>query len=82
MKQTIKTTLLIHYDGEVIKMMSDKYGLDAMDAFRRFLSSETYQMLADDELEMWDFSPAALFDMWESESVTGDPRTSLFLRRD
>ncbi|MCD8197260.1 MAG: hypothetical protein LUE24_08910 [Lachnospiraceae bacterium] len=62
-------------------MISRKYGLKPMDALRKFLSSQTYQMLIDPELEMWDFSPMGIFDMWESEQVTGEPRNSLYLRR-
>ena len=53
-----------------------------MDALRRFWKSETYQMLTDDSLEMWDFSPMGIFDMWENEQITGTPQTSLYLRRD
>ena len=37
-------------------------------------------LLEDAELEMWDFSERAVFDMWESEKITGDPRNSVYLR--
>ncbi|MCD8097160.1 MAG: hypothetical protein LUE31_03800 [Lachnospiraceae bacterium] len=74
--------ILSFYNGEVLQMISRKYGLKPMDALREFLSSQTYQMLINPELEMWDFSPAGIFDMWESEQVTGEPRNSLYLRRD
>ena len=43
---------------------------------------QTYKMLANPELEMWDFSPFGIFDMWEAEQVTGNPRNSLYIRRD
>ena len=36
----------------------------------------------DDDLKMWHFSPLAVFDMWENEQATGDPRNSLYLRGD
>ncbi len=74
--------ILSFYNGEILQMISRKYGLKPMDALREFLSSQTYQMLINPELEMWDFSPAGIFDMWESEQVTGEPRNSLYLRRD
>lgn len=48
---------------------------------RSFIFSKTYKMLSDSELEMWDFSPFGIFDMWEAEQVTGDPRNSLYLRK-
>ena len=53
-----------------------------MDALRLLLASETHRMLEDDNLKMWYFSPLALFDMWETELATGDPRESLYLRGD
>ena len=35
-----------------------------------------------DALRLWHFSPLAIFDLWESEQATGDPRNSLYLRGD
>jgi len=43
-------------------------------------SSETHTMLENEEYSMWDFSERAIFDMWEAEKVTGDPRNSVNLR--
>lgn len=74
--------ILNYYNKEIVNKIRTKYGVDDMDALRMFLSSQTYQMLADEKLEMWDFSPIGIFDMWESEQVTGNPRNSLYLRRD
>ena len=68
------------FDRHVIKQIIDKYGLNEMDAIRRFLESETYRMLADPELEIYKMSPRIVFDMWESEQVTGDPCDSHYLR--
>lgn len=82
MNPAVTTCLLTYYNTEIVQMIADKYGLSEMDALRRFIGSETYRMLIDPELEMWDFSPCGLFDMWESEQVTGDPRNSLYIRRD
>lgn len=52
-------------------MMTEKYGFEQMQAFRIFLNSETYKLLSDAE-----------FDMWENEKISGNPRNSLYLRRD
>ncbi len=51
-----------------------------MDAVRSFLTSETHALLEDADNGMWDFSDRAIFDMWEVEKVTGDPRHSEYLR--
>ena len=53
-----------------------------MDGLRLFLNSEAHEMLADNELRMWHFSPYVLFDLWENEIVTGDPRNLFCLRGD
>lgn len=71
---------LDHYDKSVIQKIMDKYDMSQMDAARAFLASETHAMLEDPRLGMWDFSDRAIFDMWESERVTGDPRNSVYLR--
>ena len=71
---------LFYYNKRVIERIMNKYGMNPMDAAREFLSSETHAMLEDAELGMWDFSERAIFDMWEAEQVTGDPRNSAYLR--
>lgn len=76
------TYILPFYDEKVMQMIIDKYGMEPLEAVRKFLFSKTYEMLSNPELEMWDFSPFGIFDMWEAEQVTGDPRNSLYLRRD
>jgi len=68
------------YDRHVSQMIAEKYGFDEMKAIRAFLESETYRMLIDPELEICTLSPVAVFDMWECERVTGDPRSSQYIR--
>ena len=74
--------LLDRYDKEVVRLICNKYGFTQLDALRKFIFSETYRMLRNPELAMWDFSAIGIFDMWESEQITGDPRNSLYIRRD
>lgn len=71
---------LDYYDKEIIKMIVEKYDISFMVALRRFLSSKTYKMLKNPELEMWDFSIPAIFDMQENENITGKPQSSVYLR--
>ena len=71
---------LDYYNKAVIRRIMDKYGLEQMAAVRAFLMSETHAMLEDAEYAMWEFSERAIFDMWEAEKVTGDPRNSVYLR--
>ena len=60
--------------------MIEKYDLDPMEAARRFLSSETHKLLEDADNGMWYFPEYAVFEMWEAEQITGDPRNSRHLR--
>ena len=71
---------LDYYNKNVIQRIMDKYAMNQMDASRAFLLSQTHAMLEDPELAMWEFSDRAVFDMWEAERVTGDPRNSAYLR--
>lgn len=80
--KTLLPLILTYYDKEIVNKICIKYGVDSMDALRMFLSSQTYQMLIDEKLEMWEFSPIGILDMWESEQATGNPRNSLYLNRD
>ena len=68
------------YNKNVIKMIMEKYGLTEMEAAREFLMSETQRMLEDADMAMWEFSARAIFDMWEVEKITGNPRNSVYLR--
>ena len=73
--------ILDYYDREVSQMISQKYGYSAMDAYKKFMFSKTYEMLSNTELQMWDFSCFGIFDMWEAEQRTGDPRNSIYIQR-
>ena len=73
--------ILDYYDREVSQMISQKYGYSAMDAYKKFMFSKTYEMLSNPELQMWDFSCFGSFDMWEAEQRTGDPRNSIYIQR-
>ncbi len=46
------------------------------------MKSETYSMLSDTTLEMWYFGYPAIFNMWECEQITGDPRNSSYFREE
>jgi predicted DsbA family dithiol-disulfide isomerase len=70
------------FDRSVVLLICEKYGMDDKKALRDFLESETYQMLIDKEQEVYMMSPAVVFDMWESEKITGEPRNSQYIRGD
>lgn len=76
----MKSFSLVYYDKTVIRRIMEKYGMDEMSAARAFLTSETHNMLENADMAMWEFSERAVFDMWEAEKVTGDPRNSAYLR--
>jgi hypothetical protein len=77
---TIDARTLDFYDRCVSQLIIDKYGMDEKKAIRSFLESETYEMLLDSESEVYKMSPHIVFDMWESEQVTGNPRNSQYIR--
>lgn len=68
------------YDRHVAELIIEKYGMTDREAVRSFIESKTYQMLLDKESQVYTMSPHILFDMWESEKVTGDPRNSQYIR--
>lgn len=70
---------LDYYDKEIIKMIVEKYNYTYMEALKKFFNSETYRMLKNISLEMWEFGYPAIFDMWECEQTTGSPLSSSYL---
>ena len=69
-----------YYSRQVITRIIEKYALEPMEATRRFLTSETHALLEDADNGLVAFPEHAVFDMWEAEQVTGDPRNSLYIR--
>ena len=72
--------LLVWYNEEIVPLIVEKYDFTHKEALNEFWKSETYKMMLNPELVMWEFSILAIFDMWEVERVTGDPRNSAYLR--
>jgi hypothetical protein len=57
-----------------------RYGLEPFEALGRFLNSETYKMLCDPELAMWEYPNYAILAIWECEQITGNPCNSVYIR--
>lgn len=76
----LEPEIIDYYNTEVLKMISEKYGMTPMDALRAFICSETHEMLENVELGMTDFGAEALFEIWECEKITGNPRNSIYIR--
>lgn len=75
----VSATSLRYYDHAVTDLIRKKYHLDRMDALRRFVTSKTHAWLEDAEYGLQSFGAPGIFDMWENEVVTGDPRNSVYL---
>lgn len=82
MTKRTEPSILQNFDTEIASMISEKRQISLLDALRIFLCSKTHEMLQDDEMKLWYFSPLAVYDMWENEEATGDPGNSLYLRGD
>ena len=69
-----------YYDRQVIESIIEKYNLNPMEAAKSFFMSKTHAMLEDEECGLLSMPAYAVFDMWEAERVTGDPRNSAYVR--
>lgn len=76
----LEPEIIDYYNNEVVMMMEEKYGLSQMDALKTFVNSKTHEMLENADYGMTDFGAKAIFDIWECEKVTGDPRNSIYIR--
>ena len=79
MKRTFLYSLL-YFDEDVISGIVDKYNVTPMNAARAFRTSKTHAMAEDAKMAMDDFGAPAIFDVWEVEKITGDPRNSIYIR--
>lgn len=82
MSKRTSPSIMQNFDAEVSGLIAKNRNLSDMEALRLFLASQTHAMLEDEETKLWYFSPLAVYDMWETEEATGDPRNSLYLRGD
>jgi len=64
------------------ELLMEHRAMTEIEALETFINSETYRMVCDPELKMWELAPLAIFDLWENEIATGDPRNSLYIRGD
>ena len=63
---TVSVDILDYYDEEVVRRIVEKYGYGEREALEMFLESQTYAMLANPGMEMWQFGPEGIFNIWES----------------
>lgn len=72
--------ILDYYNEEVVKMISDKYGYNLMDALREFVFSKTHEMLEDEDCGLTMYGAGAILEIWEAEKITGNPCNSIYIR--
>lgn len=72
--------ILSYYDKQVVRRIIDKYGIKPMDALRQFVTSQTHNLLEDEKCALWEYSADSIFELWEVERITGDPRNYSILR--
>jgi hypothetical protein len=76
----LEPEIIDYYNSEVVQMISDKYGYSQMEALRLFVSSKTHEMLENEECGMTSFGAGAVFEIWETEKITGAPQNSVYIR--
>lgn len=79
MKQTDSDTMFF-YDNWIIPVIAEEYGIDESEAVKKFIFSQTYQMLLDEENKLFRESPLVLLDMYKTEQETGNPRLSTYIQ--
>lgn len=76
----LEPEIIDYYNSEVVMMIAEKYGLDQMEALKQFVMSKTHEMLENADFGMTDFGAGAIFEIWECEKVTGEPKNSIYIR--
>ena len=60
MEKRTKPSILQNFDCEVTALIAQNRGISQTEALRRFLNSKTHEMLEDDDMKLWYFSPLAV----------------------
>lgn len=76
----LNAEIIDYYNNEVVKMICEKYGYSQMEALRAFVCSKTHKMLENTECGLSAFGAGAVFEIWEAEKVTGEPKNSVYIR--
>lgn len=76
----LDSSITDYYNQEVVKSISEKYGYSYLDSLRLFVNSETHRLLENEDMGMTDFGANAIFEIWEAEKITGNPRNSVYVR--
>lgn len=76
----LEPEIIDYYNSEVVMMIVEKYGMEQMTALKMFINSKTHEMLENIDCGMTDFGAKAIFEIWECERITGDPRNSVYIR--
>lgn len=76
----LEPEVIDYYNNEAVMLIMEKYGFNQMEAFKIFVQSETHEMLENEDCGMTDFGAKAIFEIWECEKVTGNPRNSIYIR--
>lgn len=76
----LEPEVIDYYNKEAVMLIMEKYGFNPMEAFKVFVQSETHEMLENEDCGMTDFGAKAIFEIWECEKVTGNPRNSIYIR--
>ena len=71
---------MFFFDKWLVPMIVEEYKIDEEAALRRFINSQTYQMLYDEETKLFRESPLVIFDLFKAEHETGDPRNSSYIK--
>ena len=53
----------------------NKYNINAIEALKIFVCSNTHNLLEDIDNGLLMFGASGIFDIWESEKNTGDPKS-------
>ena len=77
-----KSDYLFFFDRWLVPMIAEKYDVDEETALRLFINSQTYQLLSDEETKLFRESPLVIFDLYEAEQKTGNPRNSSYIKNE
>lgn len=72
--------IIDYYNEEVVTRIAEKYDVSHMEALKLFVNSQTHKMLEDENCWMPEFGAEAIFEIWEVERKTGDPRNSDYIK--
>ncbi len=72
MDKQIQTIITICIIPQVVSLIAEKEDISEETATKNFYNSLTYKMLAEEDMDLWHYSPLTIYSLYKDEKEKGN----------